>query len=49
LAGGREDVDVELEDAEVFLELFCAATPRAGGAEDRRPADAPAFGLVALT
>jgi hypothetical protein len=62
LAGGREEVDdeldeldepLELEDAEVFLVLFCAATLRAGGAEDRLPEGvavaAPALCLVALT
>jgi hypothetical protein len=54
-AGGREvdDEPLELEDAEVFLVLFCAATLRAGGAEDRLPEGvavaAPALCLVALT
>ena len=59
LAGGREEVDdepeepLELEDAEVFLVLFCAATLRAGGADDRLPepvaTPAPPLCLVALT
>ena len=51
-AGGRDEVDeepLELVDAEDFLVLFCAATLRAGGAEDRLPVAAPTLCLVALT